>query len=107
MSLAQVLASELERLIYQIKLSGPGIGNAKFAKLMASVLSGALVVLEDIDCAFVNREAAATGCASSSTGGGAHHDASSVRHSLDIDGLGTSMPGTHHASGPATSSTVL
>lgn len=57
-SLAHVLASELERPIYQLTLSGPGISDSKFAELMASVPSGAIVILEDIDCAFATREAA-------------------------------------------------
>ncbi|CAO1622661.1 unnamed protein product [Parajaminaea phylloscopi] len=90
-SLAHVLASELERSIYQITLSGPGITDAKFAELMASVPSGAVVVLEDIDCAFANREPAASGATAPSSNVGAA--AVPLRRAFDEPDSGASTPG--------------
>lgn len=53
-SLAHVLASELQRPIYQVSLAS-GLNDSKFAELMTGVPSGSVVIVEDVDCAFASR----------------------------------------------------
>lgn len=54
-SMCHVLASELERPIYVLNLATPGLDDQTFLERMSEVPAGSIVLMEDIDAAFVDR----------------------------------------------------
>lgn len=55
-SLCHVLASELGLPIYEINLNNKDLDDTRFAKIMSRIPSSSIVLIEDIDAAFVKRE---------------------------------------------------
>lgn len=55
-SLITAIAGELRRHLYVLSLSASGLDDAKLFRLMSVVSTNSIVLLEDIDCAFVERE---------------------------------------------------
>jgi hypothetical protein len=55
-SLVKALASELSMNIYLLNLSMPDMTDGRLAGLMMQVADNSLVLMEDVDCAFVKRE---------------------------------------------------
>lgn len=56
-SLCHVLASETDRPIYVLNLSASSMDDETFNERMSEIPGGALVLIEDVDAAFVDREA--------------------------------------------------
>lgn len=55
-SLCHVLASVLEEPIYVLNLSSSSMGDAEFLERMSEIPSGSIVLIEDVDAAFVKRD---------------------------------------------------
>jgi chaperone BCS1 len=55
-SLVMALASKLQLDICVLNLSATGLSDERLGELMSDVPEGAVLLLEDIDCVFVNRE---------------------------------------------------
>lgn len=55
-SLVHVLASSLDQPIYSLNLSAGSMTDAEFLSRMSDVPPGSIVLIEDVDAAFVNRE---------------------------------------------------
>ncbi|UZJ54888.1 hypothetical protein CBS101457_004208 [Exobasidium rhododendri] len=56
-SLCHVLASVIEQPIYVLNLSASSMGDAEFLERMSEIPSRCIVLIEDVDAAFVQREA--------------------------------------------------
>jgi hypothetical protein len=60
-SLVKALASELNMNIYVLNLSMPDMSDGRLAALMRQVADNSIVLMEDVDCAFAERERASGG----------------------------------------------
>lgn len=68
-SLCHVLASEMERPIYVLNLSASSMDDETFNERMNEVPGGSLLLIEDVDAAFVNRSASKESKQKSNRGG--------------------------------------
>lgn len=69
-SLCHVLASETDRPIYVLNLSAASMDDETFNERMGEIPGGALVLIEDVDAAFVDREASIESQTKGKKGGG-------------------------------------
>ncbi|PWN35782.1 P-loop containing nucleoside triphosphate hydrolase protein, partial [Meira miltonrushii] len=69
-SLCHVLASETDRPIYILNLSAASMDDEEFNERMGEIPGGALVLIEDVDAAFVDREASIESQTKGKRGGG-------------------------------------
>ncbi|MCO5555825.1 hypothetical protein L7F22_009370 [Adiantum nelumboides] len=69
-SLCHVLASETNRPIYVLNLSAASMDDETFNERMSEIPGGALVLIEDVDAAFVDREASIESQSKGKKGGG-------------------------------------
>jgi chaperone BCS1 len=81
-SLCHVLASVIEQPIYVLNLSSNSMSDAEFLERMSDIPARSIVLIEDVDAAFVQREAVSDGSKKSSVSFSALLNA--------IDGVGAS-----------------
>ena len=55
-SLVVALAGELKMNLYLLNVSGAGMSDEKLSNLMSEVRGGSIVLMEDVDCTFPDRE---------------------------------------------------